>query len=178
MNFILKGTQMPSMPVNNVTPNVFSMLSMPQIMVYSFCLSWLIPAFCFRNQVKTLQNHTYPYILGNLQLLFHSKLLRTYDIMNGILARSCRPNSCATLGSQWTSKPLSSFRIGHVIAVGDAVVGWMFCGIFQNSRAFGMLGVHFQHTDGAWKVWNGLRQTLNEITGTWKGLEWFKRLKV
>ena len=110
-------------------PMFFSMLSMPQIMVYSFCLSWLIPAFCFRNQVKTLQNHTYPYI-GNLQLLFHSKLLRTYDIMNGILALSCRPNSCATLGSQWTSNPLSFFTSDHVVAVGDAVVGLMFCGIF------------------------------------------------
>ena len=68
---------------------------MPQIMVYSSGLSWLIPV-CFRNQVKTIQNHTYPrsypYVLGNLQLLFHSKLLRNYDIMNGILALSKQNN--------------------------------------------------------------------------------------
>ena len=50
-----------------------------------------------KNQgVKTIQNHSSPYFLGN-----------SYAPMNGILALSCRPNSCATLGPQWTSKPLS-----------------------------------------------------------------------
>ena len=31
------------------------------------------------------------------------------------------------MGSQWTSKPLSFFTSDHVAAVGDAVVGLMFC---------------------------------------------------
>ena len=108
----------------------FFVALMPQIMVYSFCLSWLIPAFCFRNQVKTIQNHTYPYIFGNLKLLFHSELLRTYDTMNGILAFTEDQTVVLLWGLSGPQSHSVFFTSDHVAAVGDAVVGLMFCSIF------------------------------------------------
>ena len=82
---------------------------------------------------ESSQNHSKPYLsihfrqfeaavsLGTLTHLWHYEWHLSFY---------WRPNSCITLGSQWTSKPLSFFTSDHVAAVGDAVVGLMFCGIF------------------------------------------------